>query len=107
MMWDVVILVVVVFGMAAYWLVSSLRQRGFFRTLLGMLKGVVAVMTFGYFCASKALDLHNRITVSTDSDDDIGPYWENIYRSYKWSDDPNEYAIWKLHDSSRRRRQGL
>ena len=107
MWWDVVLFVVVVIGMASYWLVSSLRQRGLFRTLLGMLKGVIAVVTFGYFCASKVLDLHARTIVSTDSDDHPGPSWENPCWVYKGSPDPDEQAMWELHESIRRGRHGF
>ncbi len=107
MWWDVVLFVVVVIGMASYWLVSSLHQRGLFRTLLGMLKGVIAVVTFGYFCASKVLDLHSQIVVSTDSDDDTGRLSENPYWMYKGSADPNEYETWRLHDSIRRGHHGF
>jgi len=103
MMWDVVIFVVVVFGMSVYWMVSSLSQRGLFRTLLGMLNGVVAVMTFGYFCASKALDLHAQTIVSTDSDDDNGPIAKNPYRNLKGSDDPIEHGTWEIHERIRLR----
>lgn len=104
-MWDVVMLLVVVIFMASYWLVSSLRQRGLFRTLLGMVKGVVVVVTFGYFCASKALDLHNQTVVSTDANDD-GPITDNMYWEFKDSPNPNECSIWQQQESIRRGNHG-
>lgn len=79
MMWDVVILLVVVIFMASYWLVSSLRQRGLYRTLFSMLKGVAVVVTFGYFVAAKAFDVHSqRMVLARGGDDDEDDYLEHV-----------------------------
>jgi len=60
MMWDVVIFVVVVFGMFAYWLVSSLRQVGLFKTLFAMLLATGRVLTVGYFFTEAVIRTANR-----------------------------------------------
>lgn len=105
MMWDVVILLAVVTFMAIYCLVSSLRQRGPFRTLIMTLKGVISVVTLGFFCAAKAIEISTEMLVSGSSheeqDEDEGSGGKNPFWIYKGSANGDEHALWALNEKNR------